>query len=1198
MLRHILAFEVRYQLSQPLFFICTAIFFLLTFGAITTDSVQIGGAIGNVNRNAPFVVMQILLVMSTIGVFTTTAFVATSIHRDFEHGTWPLFFTTPIRKRDYLGGRFFGSFIVAFLVFVGVVAAIVIGSMMPWLEAERIGPLSAAPYIFSMLVLVLPNIFLTGAIFFALAALTRSMLATYVGVAGFFVAYAVSSAFLSDLDNRVLASMFDPFGFASFSLSTRYWTVFEKNNSILSLSGPLLYNRLLWMAIGAAVLGFCFHRFRFSSFGERAGGAKKKKRVVEEEATAAQTAAIVIPEAVRHFSRATSLHQYASQSRLELLGIVKSVAFLVLVFLAVLNHVGNSIGIEQIFGTATHPVTHLMLQVVQSAFVLYMLIILTFYSGELTWRERSVNLNEVYDALPTRTWIFWASKLTGLLAGLGILLGVAMLSSIVFQIVRGYHHFELALYLKGLFLELGFAFALIAVLALFFQAVSNHRYLGFLLMLLYFVSLFVLPAMDLEHNLYNYGGTPPSPYSDMNGYGHFVAPLFWFNLYWGFLAVILLSITHLFWVRGMQSTLRHRFATARRRFRGPVVAIVAAAAVGLVASGGWIYYNTNILNEYITSDERERRQAELEKKYKKYEGLPQPRITAVEVDVDIHPRELRAEARGHYLLKNKTDSPIRDLHVTVNPEAKIGSITIPGSRRTHEDAGGYYIYRLATPLAPGATLRVDFEMALSKKGFTNDTGSTKVVYNGTFFNNYDILPHFGYNRQLELIDRNKRRKHGLEPVQRMAKIDDPKGRLNTYISNESDWIDFETTVSTSEDQIALAPGYLQREWIEDGRRYFHYEMDAPILGFFAWLSADYQVKRDRWNGVAIEVYYDARHPWNVDRMIDGVKKSLDYFSTNFSPYQHRQVRIVEFPRYARFAQSFPNTIPFSESIGFIARLKNEEAIDYVFYVTAHEVAHQWWAHQVIGGDVQGSTLLSETLSQYSALMVMEKEYGQQKMRRFLKYELDTYLGGRGGELVEEMPLLLVENQPYIHYRKGSLVMYALRDAIGEDAVNRALASFLRRTAYQEPPYTTSRELLEHIRHETPPQWQPFVTDLFEKITLYDNRASEATVTTRPDGKYVVTLTVESKKFYATGGGDESEVPIDDWIDIGVLGETTTAGSRKKTEEILFLEKRRITEPRSVFEIIVDQKPVKAGIDPQNKLIDRNPADNVKSVTGG
>jgi aminopeptidase N len=354
------------------------------------------------------------------------------------------------------------------------------------------------------------------------------------------------------------------------------------------------------------------------------------------------------------------------------------------------------------------------------------------------------------------------------------------------------------------------------------------------------------------------------------------------------------------------------------------------------------------------------------------------------------------------------------------------------------------------------------------------------------------------------------------------------------------------------------------------------------------------VKRDRWNNVAIEVFHHPGHAYNVDRMIYAVKKSLEYFSDNFGPYQHRQFRIVEFPRYARFAQADPNTIPFSESIGFIARLDDEpDAIDTVFYVTAHEAAHQWWAHQVIGGFVQGATVMSETMAQYSALMVMEKEYGPEKMQRFLKYELDAYLRGRGGELLEELPLLLVENQPYIHYRKGSLVMYALRDYVGEEALNAALARYVHDVKFQEPPYTHSLEFLSYIKEAVPADQHRIVEDLFENITLYENETTQATWERRDDGKFVVRLSVESLKFRADGMGAEETVPIDDWIDIGVFGAEEEDGPPEG--RLLALEKRRIDDGSGTIEIIVDEEPKRVGIDPFNKLIDRNPENNIKKA---
>jgi hypothetical protein len=682
----------------------------------------------------------------------------------------------------------------------------------------------------------------------------------------------------------------------------------------------------------------------------------------------------------------------------------------------------------------------------------------------------------------------------------------------------------------------------------------------------------------------------------MNGYGHFVQPLTWFSIYWGFVSAALVVVAHLLWVRGSETGPRLRLREMRRRMSRPATAALAASVLGAIAAGGWIFYNTNVLNHYRPTKVAEDRQAEFEKRYKRYERMQGPRIVDARADVDIFPETRGLDVRGRYLIRNKTTAPVDTVHLWLNPDVTIRSLAVAGARPEMEDPEyGYRIYRLDTPLSPGAETEVTFDLAMRNRGFVNNGASTKLVSNGTFFDNYDFFPHLGYSTSFELLDPNERRKRGLPPVQRLPRIDDAGARMSNYASSEADWVRFETTVSTSPDQIAIAPGYLQREWQENGRRYFRYTMDSPIFNFYSYLSARYAVRRDRWNDVAIEIYYHPDHPYNVDRMIAGVQKSLDYFTTQFGPYQHRQVRILEFPRYERSAQAFPNTIPFSESIGFIARLDEDpDAIDYVFYVTAHEVAHQWWAHQVMGGNVQGATLMSETMAQYSALMVMEKEYGRDQMRRFLKYELDSYLLGRGGERIEELPLFLVENQPYIHYRKGSLVMYALRDLVGEEPLNRALAAYVKAVGFQEPPYTYSLEFLDFIKQAVPPDRLAILDDLFRTITLYENRAMKATYTKRDDGRYAVRLEVASAKFRADGAGAETPAPVDDWIDIAVFGGKEKDGPPEG--KVLFLEKRRIGKSEDVFEVVVNEEPRKAGIDPFNKLIDRNPENNITGAS--
>jgi aminopeptidase N len=443
-------------------------------------------------------------------------------------------------------------------------------------------------------------------------------------------------------------------------------------------------------------------------------------------------------------------------------------------------------------------------------------------------------------------------------------------------------------------------------------------------------------------------------------------------------------------------------------------------------------------------------------------------------------------------------------------------------------------------------------------------------------------------QSVELAEDGTRHGHGLEKVKRLAKLEDIAARQNNADGLESDWINFEGTVSTSPDQIAILPGYLQREWMQDGRRYFHYKMDAPILGIASMNSGRYEVQRDHWHDVNLEIYYQRGHEFDLERMNRSMKATLDYCTAAFSPYQFRQVRIIEFPRYANFAESFPNTIPFSESVGFITYVpQRPDAIDLPFYVTAHEVAHQWWGHQVDGANVEGETSIVETLAQYTALMVMQHTYGAEAMKKFLRVELDNYLRGRGQERNEERPLYKVEpNQGYIHYRKGSLVMYALQDYIGEAAVNQALAEFVKAYAFKGPPYAVSLDLIASLRKHTPPEFQYLYEDLFENITIYDNRAVSATYAKQPDGKYQVHLTIEAKKNRADGRGQEQAVPLHDWIDIGIQGED---------RHYIYLQKQMIDRNRMDFDLTVDKTPALAGIDPLIKLIDRNPDDNVIKV---
>ncbi len=1189
-------FELREQLRSPLLWLMAGLFALMAFGAASSDAVQIGGSIGNVDRNAPTVTVTFMAVFTLIGMLVITMFITSALLRDFEQGTAELFFASPIRKRDYLIGRLGAALAASLLVYVMIAIGLFVAQFMPWIDEARLGPVSLYPYAWGMAVFVIPNLLFTGALLALLAVVTRSILWVYIGVVGFFVLYGVSGALLRDIDNIWLATLVEPLGIRAMARTIRYWSAEERNTGLPAISGYILANRALWIGIGMALFAASFALFRT----ERSGTARKRwglaARAGATPATAPAVATRVateVPRVVPTFGPATAARQFLRQVRFDTAGVLRSVPFLVLLVLGLANFIPSALFAESTYGTGIYPVTSQMMAVLRGSYSFLLIIVVLFYAGELVWKERGVKLNEVTDAMPVSNWVPLLAKFLTLVAVIACFQALGAVASMAIQLSKGYTQLEPLVYLKMLSVD-SIIFVLMGGLALVLQVLSNNKFVGYALLVVVLIGQMVLGLLDYTHNLYNFGGWPNAPYSDMNGYGHFLAAQAWFQAYWGLFLLGLLLLSSALWVRGTAVGRKQRWSLARQRLRGPLGGGLAATVLAFVAVGGFLYWNTNIRNDFMSPDAQLDLQARYERDYKQYKGMAQPRILAVSVDVDLRPEDQTLRVQGRYRLHNPHAAAISDVHVAMIDDRALLDLQMGGAKLVkHDEDLGYRIYRLDRPMQPGEQRDFDFKLEFQPRGITSQGGDTKVVENGTFFNN-TLFPMFGYQESAQIDDRNERRKRGLGEPTRMPKLEDEAARANTYVTDDADWIDFKTTICTAPDQVALAPGYLQREFTRDGRRCFSYEMDRPMANFYAYLSARWDVRKGMYKDIPIEVYHDPRHAYNVDRMIESVQKSLAYYEANFTPYQHKQVRIIEFPGYSSFAQAFANTIPFSESIGFIADLRDKDDIDYVFYVTAHEIAHQWWAHQVLGANVQGATVLSESLAQYSALMVMEKEYGRAQMRQFLKTELDGYLGGRGGELVEEQPLFRVENQQYIHYKKGSLVFYRLREEMGEAALNRALKKFLQAKAFQQPPYTTSAELLDFIRAEATPAQQSLITDLFEKISFYDNRIEEATATKRADGMYEVKLSLHAAKRYADGTGKEVAATLDDWVEVGVFARG--ASGKERDEKVLYLERHRITTTSPAITVVVDERPDEAGFDPYNKLIDRVSSDNRRKIS--
>jgi ABC-type transport system involved in multi-copper enzyme maturation permease subunit len=1175
-LLEVMRFEIRYQLRSPFFLGALLMFAVIHFMSITQTFIHIDNFSNQVAINSAYAILQIEQALFILGILPIVAFVTAAVTRDFEHATASLIYVTPISPMTFALGRFLGALSLALLIGLAGLLGAMIGAFMPWLDQERIAPFSLLPWAYVFFVVILPSTLILCAIFFSVAAVARSFAMTFASAMAFFVGEALLNLYAKP-ENGAWGALADPSARLTVAVETRYWTVAELNTNLPL--GLLLQNRLLWLTVGLLAMLLTLWRFRLDLPQQSPFRFKRRSR---SAATAQRTRRPAIQEItpVQNFSLRASFARFVSQLKMDLSCVYKSPLIYIILALEITNMIGEFQGNVSRIGLETplYPLTSLMLPLLRHGMLGNILLVGLWYSAELIHRERASGIGEIINAAPFLDWLMILSKTATMCLVVNTLMLVAVGALMALQATAGYTHFELGLYLQSAFIYNGFYYCMLCILAVVIQAISPNKWLGMLLVLGVYIGLLSLGPMGFDHVLYSFS-IPDAVYSDMNGFGNGAKPVFPLIAYWGAFCVLLLIAGLLLYPRGNYSSVRERLRDARTRLGAGGRLTAGLAAIAFIAIGGWIFYNTNILNEYLTPDERMRRQADYEKAYGRYEDSPAPSYESIEMAVDIFPEERRLESRGGATLGNHKKAPINEFVVSVKPALHVNRIVVENATLAQSDkAQGLYLYRLNAPLAPGATVKMTWDVTRKNEGFVATDPGNEIVTNGTYVNNIDVTPIPGYDGDRRITDNAQRRKYGLPPAPRAAALGDP-ARLYKLAYGVDSRTAFEIVLSTSADQIAVAPGVLQKEWRQGGRRYFHYKAEAPILPYISINSARYEVARDRWNDVALEIYYDPKHSFNIAALMATAKRALEFFSKEFAPYEYSYLRILECPRYLKGARFHPGTVPYSEAI-FLNDLRKLENTDYG---VIHEIAHMWWGLRITGAQMQGRQMLNENMAEYSTQMLFREYLPPVYINRLTRGRLDGYLNGRSGEKEAELPLIYAEERGH----KGPLAMYALQDIIGKEKVHQALRNFLKDYSFQTAPCPTSRDLVNALRAEAGPEYQRLITDLFERIVLYDLQVDAASAR-EIDGGYEVTIEVMAKQFAADGRGKETEEPLDTWFDVAVFAETD-----KPLEGVtpLYIAKHRLRSGKQVLTVRTLQRPGIVALDPFHKMIERSAGNN-------
>ena len=326
-----------------------------------------------------------------------------------------------------------------------------------------------------------------------------------------------------------------------------------------------------------------------------------------------------------------------------------------------------------------------MINILNGSVTLSAMIVVVFYGADLVWRDREARFQEMLGSSPAPNWAFVLSKMVAAILVVIVFLLTTVVVAILFQAFNGYTNFEFDQYLIRYFYDYGTLFYLVVVLSVAVQIILPNKYFGMLFMVLYLIGLISLGAAGWEDPLYYFGRTSATPYSDMNGYGGLLGFASWYTLYWTFFAVLLGVVAYLLWDRGPLEKLRIRIGNMRANATRATGIIAAVAATGFIATFVWLFYNTHVLNEYVTSDDIRAAQAEYESRFIKWKDHPIPRVTDVSIEVDLYPNENAFDVSGIYVLENKTDAAISTVPLGFAIDVDIAKLAIPGGEITGTD---------------------------------------------------------------------------------------------------------------------------------------------------------------------------------------------------------------------------------------------------------------------------------------------------------------------------------------------------------------------------------------------------------------------------------------------------------------------------------------------------------------------------------
>jgi ABC-2 type transport system permease protein len=1038
--------EFSHSLRRPLFWVQLLLLAFMTF-MLAAGKASIGSGDANVGGHkawitSEFAITQTLIMLISIWyVFFISVAAGMAVIRDDEQGVGELLHSTPLTPAEYVWGKYLAvlaSFLGVLVLHVGL--AMTCNHLIPHgATADYIGPFAAGNYLRPVLVFAVPTIVLFTGACFAIGGVSRLPVLVFafpiaVLIVDAFFLWDWSPLWLTLGMNRVLQFV-DPTGLRWLKES---WLRVDHgvdfyNHGRVGLDALVITQRFVVTALGLGCVAFFERHFATHLRGARTPRVTRGIAVAATPAARSAAPAAAMATLGMVTKAPGVLATTLEVMRAELHQLVRAPGLYLFVPLILIQTLLNEYGVgaydTPLLSTAGGLATGMM-----NTLTLLVCMVILFYTTESLQRERGSGFGAIYYATPLRTGAMLAGKvLANTVLALAIVLA-CLLGCMILLAVQGKVPLDLLPFaiVWGLLLVPTYVVWTAFVAAVY--AATSSRYAT------YGVGLAVMCAsgwfqMRGKTNwVFNWDLWSSTRWTDIATFQYDSLPLLLNRITWLGVAVFLTVLT----VRLFERRERDATAALLRMQPGALAGAFASLLPFLLPSliaGGILGFQ--VTQGYQGAAAKKARMDYWRRNIQTWKDAPVPALAGVDLDVRLDPARHALAVKGWYEVENRSATPLARFPVTINPRWTKLAWTVDAKPCSTESRAGLVIVNPPRPIPPGGTLRLGFSFeGRHPDGISRNGGydmefiePSSVVLAG--FASVAFVPQLGFFPD-DAIEEDKNKSDPKEWADGWW-----QGETRAGLPMADRWYDVHMRVDVPADLQVNATGEKVGETVKAGRRVSEWRTDHPVRIFN--LVAGRWAVRTR-DGVA--VYYDPRHPYNVDEMLDALAGARRWYGEWFAPYPWKTLRLSEFAGWPTYAQAPPGNITFSENIGFLTRSRPEA--NAAFWIAAHESAHMWWPNIAMAADGPGATVLSEGMAHFSTTLLTGKVKGEQQRQAWCRSMEKRYNESRRAD--SERPLTKLDGQmpgdDRIWYEKGGWALWMLHRFQGESRSFAAIREYI------------------------------------------------------------------------------------------------------------------------------------------------------------